>query len=90
VPATTSAPTTSVPSPTTAATPLLVITSGAPDGPVVWQSGEALGANPGPYFCCNPPDPGGTDDYSGSRGCSGGAGANGEQEGGYFEEGRLC
>lgn len=67
-----------------------VITYGSPTGPVVWQAGDALGSNPGPYYCCFPPGTGPGVDYSGSRGCSGGAGATGGQEGGYYVDGRLC
>lgn len=67
-----------------------VITYGSTTGPVVWQAGDSLGSNPGPYYCCFPPGTGPGVDYSESRGCSGGAGPTGGQEGGYYVDGRLC
>jgi len=61
-------------------------------GPVVWQTGDPLGSNPGPYYCCFPPPPGSPlgMDYSGSRGCSGGADQNGNLVGGYWLNGKDC
>ena len=89
---TTTAPvtTTAVPAPTTT---VMVdkITAGV-YGPVVWQTGDPLGSNPGPYYCCFPPPPGSPIgmDYSGSRGCSGGADQNGNLVGGYWLNGKDC
>jgi len=81
--------TTTVPSPTT----MMIdkITAGV-YGPVVWQTGDPLGSNPGPYYCCFPPPPGSPlgMDYSGSRGCSGGADQNGNLVGGYWLNGKDC
>lgn len=70
---------------------LAKITSGV-YGPVVWQTGDPLGSNPGPYYCCFPPPPGSQlgMDYSGSRGCSGGADQNGNLVGGYWLNGKDC
>jgi hypothetical protein len=81
---TTVAPTTTLPVTTkTVAAPTTTvmidkITSGV-YGRVVWQTGDPLGSNPGPHYCCFPPPPGSPlgMDYSGSRGCSGGADQNG-------------
>jgi hypothetical protein len=82
--------TTAVPAPTTT---VMVdkITAGV-YGPVVWQTGDPLGSNPGPYYCCFPPPPESPIgmDYSGSRGCSGGADQNGNLVGGYWLNGKDC
>jgi hypothetical protein len=94
---TTVAPTTTLPVTTkTVAAPTTTvmidkITSGV-YGPVVWQTGDPLGSNPGPYYCCFPPPPGSPlgMDYSGSRGCSGGADQNGNLVGGYWLDGKDC
>ena len=94
---TTVAPTTTLPVTTkTVAAPTTTvmidkITSGV-YGPVVWQTGDPLGSNPGPYYCCSPPPPGSPlgMDYSGSRGCSGGADQNGNLVGGYWLDGKDC
>ena len=61
-------------------------------GPVVWRTGDPFGSNPGPYYCCFPPPPGSPlgMDYSGSRGCSGGADQNGNLVGGYWLNGKDC
>jgi hypothetical protein len=96
-PTTTMAPTTTVPVTTTAVpaptTTVMVnkITAGV-YGPVIWQTGDPLGSNPGPYYCCFPPPPGSPIgmDYSGSRGCSGGADQNGNLVGGYWLNGKDC
>ena len=91
-PTTTTAPvaTTTVPGPTTTVM-IDKITAGI-YGPVVWQSGDPLGSNPGPYYCCFPPPPGSPlgMDYSGSRGCSGGADQSGNLVGGYWLNGKDC
>ena len=91
-PTTTTVPvtTTTVPAPTTTVM-IDKITAGV-YGPVVWQSGDPLGSNPGPYYCCFPPPPGSPlgMDYSGSRGCSGGADQNGNLVGGYWLNGKDC
>jgi hypothetical protein len=84
------AATTTVPAPTTTVV-IDKITAGV-YGPVVWQSGDSLGPDPGPYYCCFPP-PSGSPlgmDYSGSRGCSGGADQNGNLVGGYWRNGKDC
>ena len=94
VPTTTAPVSSSAPDTSTASPVSEVITYGSPSGEVVWRTGDPLGENPGPYYCCHPMVPGSTDsatwDYSGSRGCSGGAGANGDHVGGYYSNGRLC
>jgi hypothetical protein len=91
-PTTTTVPvtTTTVPASTTTVV-IDKITAGV-YGPVVWQTGDPLGANPGPYYCCFPPPPGSPlgIDYSGSRGCSGGADQNGNLVGGYWLNGKDC
>jgi hypothetical protein len=88
---TTIVPTTTTVPPTTTTAMIDKITAGV-YGPVVWQSGDPLGSNPGPYYCCFPPSPGSPlgIDYSGSRGCSGGADQNGNLVGGYWLNGKDC
>jgi hypothetical protein len=91
-PTTTTVPvTTTTVAPTTTTAMIDKITAGV-YGPVVWQTGDPLGSNPGPYYCCFPPPPGSPlgMDYSGSHGCSGGADQNGNLVGGYWLNGKDC
>jgi hypothetical protein len=91
VPDATAPPTSAtVPAPVATAT-VDRITAGV-HGSVVWQTGDPLGSDPGPYYCCFPPPPGSPigSDYSDSRGCSGGADQSGNLVGGYWLNGRDC